>query len=90
MNILYILAYNQATNACDEYCKKGKHAHLNASNVLLKWKGSFWIWTLQATHISIFVVIEGQGKEGLVGHVWFIVLYAFLMEKLPNHLIWLF
>jgi hypothetical protein len=36
---------------------------LNASNVLLKWKGSSWIWTLQATHISIFV--EGQGKEGL-------------------------
>jgi hypothetical protein len=36
---------------------------LNASNALIKWKGSFWIWTPQATHISIFV--EGQCKEGL-------------------------
>jgi len=34
MNILYMLAYSQATNACDEYCKKGKAQHLNASNVL--------------------------------------------------------
>ncbi len=59
----YMLAYNQATNACDEYCKKGKAQHLNASNALIKWKGSFWIWTPQATHISIFV--EGQCKEGL-------------------------
>jgi hypothetical protein len=33
--------YSQATNACDEYCKKSKAQHLNASNALLKLKGSF-------------------------------------------------
>jgi hypothetical protein len=31
-----MLAYNQATNACDEYCKKRKAQHLNASNALIK------------------------------------------------------
>jgi hypothetical protein len=61
---------------------------LNASNALLEWKGNFWIWTPQATYITIFV--EGQGKEGLVGHVCVIGSCAFLMKKSPNYLIWFF
>jgi hypothetical protein len=31
-----MFAYSQAINACDEYCKKGKAQHLNASNALLE------------------------------------------------------
>lgn len=85
MVLKYIIPFK---NACDEYCKKSKAQHLNASNALLKLKGSFWIWTPQATHISIFV--EGQGKEGLVRHVCVVGSCAFLPKKSPNFLIQFF
>jgi hypothetical protein len=100
MVLKYIIPFKNAWTFCTclyivklpmhvmNIAKKRKAQHLNASNVLLKLKGSFWIWTPQVTHISIFV--EGQSKEWLVGHVCVIGSCAFLMKKLPNYLIWFF